>query len=158
MTLHGKRDHLTRTFFSPFFIRAGCSEIALQNDAICNSLHARAIRADREGSGRTGIKESSRILSILERRKDSYNSQLFISLYNPVVSLTIERWIKSVLGIDTIIFKAHSVRGASTSAAANAGMTTNDMQRIGVVSVFQKFHQTRRGNSEFHYLPRTDLR
>ena len=44
MTLHGKRDHLTRTFFSPFFIRAGCSETALQNDAICSDV-TRSTRA-----------------------------------------------------------------------------------------------------------------
>ena len=38
MTLHGKRDHLTRTFFSGFFTRAGCSETVLQNDAICSDV------------------------------------------------------------------------------------------------------------------------
>ena len=44
VTLHGKRDHLTRTFFSRFFIRAGCSETALQNDAICSDV-TRSTRA-----------------------------------------------------------------------------------------------------------------
>ena len=29
-------------------------------------------------------------------------------------------------GIDTSVFSAHSVRGASSSAAANLGITTND--------------------------------
>ena len=68
-----------------------------------------------------------------DRRMAKEHSQLFISLirpYNVVTSSTIARWLKSVLtksGIDTGIFKAHSIRGASTSAAANAGVTTNDI-------------------------------
>ena len=33
VTVHGKRAHLTRTFFS-----RGCSETALQNDAICSDV------------------------------------------------------------------------------------------------------------------------
>ena len=44
VTVHGKRAHLTRTFFSRFFIRAGCSETALQNDAICSDV-TRSTRA-----------------------------------------------------------------------------------------------------------------
>jgi len=46
--------------------------------------------------------------------------------HSPASSATIARWIKSALteaGIDTTIFKAHSVRGASTSAAAEAGIS-----------------------------------
>ena len=56
-------------------------------------------------------------------------SQLFISFirpHGPVTSSTIARWLKEVLrnaGIDTEIFKAHSVRGASTSMAARLGVT-----------------------------------
>jgi len=84
-----------------------------------------------------------------DRRKDKEHSQLFISLikpYNAVTSSTIARWLKSVLtksGIDTGIFKAHSIRGASTSAAANAGVTTNDILNAAdwsSESVFQKFY------------------
>uniref|UniRef100_A0A1X7UAY8 Tyr recombinase domain-containing protein n=1 Tax=Amphimedon queenslandica TaxID=400682 RepID=A0A1X7UAY8_AMPQE len=40
------------------------------------------------------------------------------------------RWLKQVMtaaGIDTIIFKAHSVRSASMSAASTAGVTTEDI-------------------------------
>ena len=53
-------------------------------------------------------------------------NNLFISLVKPhcpVTRATISRWILSLIkeaGIDTTIFKAHSVRGASTTAAANA--------------------------------------
>ena len=66
----------------------------------------------------------------MERRCDSNRSHLFIALikpHRPVVSSTIARWIKYVLtksGIDTGIFKAHSVRSAAVSTAANAGVTT----------------------------------
>ena len=51
---------------------------------------------------------------------------MFISLvkpHRPVTRAIISRWILSLIkeaGIDTTIFKAHSVRGASTTAAANA--------------------------------------
>ena len=53
-----------------------------------------------------------------------------IKPHTPVASSTIARWLKSLLGkagIDTAIFKAHSVRGASTTTAANAGVTTSDI-------------------------------
>jgi len=84
-----------------------------------------------------------------ERRGDSNGSQLFIATirpYLPVVSSTIARWVKSTLtksGIDTNIFKAHSVRGAAVSAAANEGVTTNDILKAADWSsetVFQKFY------------------
>jgi len=51
------------------------------------------------------------------------NSQLVISYrrpHGPVSSATISRWIKENLadaGVDTDVFKAHSTRSASTSAA-----------------------------------------
>ena len=104
-----------------------------------------------------------------DRRKDKEHSQLFISLikpYNAVTSSTIARWLKSVLtksGIDTDMFKAHSIRGASTSAAANAGVTTNDILNAAdwsSVSVFQKFYyrserKTNFGSSVLAKLPTT---
>ena len=68
----------------------------------------------------------------LASTKDLHETQqgksniLFISLvkpHRPVTRAIISRWILSLIkeaGIDTTIFKAHSVRGASTTAAANA--------------------------------------
>lgn len=56
------------------------------------------------------------------------SSKLFISFIRPYKHVTVEtisRWIKSVLslaGIDTGIFKAHSVRGAATTAAYDKGV------------------------------------
>ena len=76
-------------------------------------------------------------------------SQLFISFikpHRPVTSSTVARWLKETLGaagIDTTIFKAHSVRGASTSAAANSGITTEDILKAAdwsTDSSFQRFY------------------
>ena len=54
----------------------------------------------------------------------------FVKPYLPVSSSTIARWLKETMGaagIDISIFKAHSVRGASTSADANQGITTDEI-------------------------------
>ena len=53
----------------------------------------------------------------------------WIGQHGPVSSCTIARWLKCFMqeaGID-ISFKAHSVRGASCSSAAGAGVTTKDI-------------------------------
>ena len=69
-----------------------------------------------------------------------------IKLYKGVTSSTIARWLKSLLeaaGIDTAEFSAHSVRGASSSVAANLGITTNDILKAAdwsSESVFKKFY------------------
>ena len=47
-------------------------------------------------------------------------------LYGPASSATIAKWIKKVLsnaGVDTTIFKPHSVRSALASAATEAGIS-----------------------------------
>ena len=94
-----------------------------------------------------------------ERRKEKKQSSLFLALikpYNPVAPSTIARWLKSILskaGIDTSTFKAHSIRGASTSSAANAGITTSDILAAADWSsetVFRKFYYRPDGQkSEF---------
>ena len=58
------------------------------------------------------------------------DQKLFIALIKVVTSSTIARWLKLLLeaaGIDTFVFSVHSVRGASSSAAANLGITTSDI-------------------------------
>ena len=76
-------------------------------------------------------------------------AQLFISFikpHQPVTSSTIARWLKEVIrdaGIDTNIFKAHSVRAASTSAAAMLGISTNEILEAAdwsTESTFQRFY------------------
>ena len=70
----------------------------------------------------------------------------WIGKHDPVFSSTIARWLKICLteaGIDTGIFKAHSVRGASSSTAAAAGVTTADILNAAdwsSVTTFQKFY------------------
>ena len=66
--------------------------------------------------------------------------------HKPVASCTIARWLKEMLklaGIDVSIFSGHSVRGASTSAAAGAGATMNDIMQAAdwsTESVFRRFY------------------
>ena len=70
----------------------------------------------------------------------------WIGKHDPVTSSTIARWLKTCLaeaGIDTSIFKAHSVRGASSSTAAAAGVTTAGILNVADWSsamTFQKFY------------------
>ena len=87
----------------------------------------------------------------LERTRQLRGSvdQLFIAIIKPhlpVTSSTIARWLKKVIsdaGIDTNIFKAHSVRSAATSAAANQGVTTEEILKAAdwsTESSFQRFY------------------
>lgn len=79
----------------------------------------------------------------------SGESKLFLATINPhraVSSSSIARWLKwllEVAGVDTSIFSAHSVRGASSCTASNMGITTNDILRTAdwsSESVFEKFY------------------
>ena len=83
------------------------------------------------------------------RISQAQKSKLFIACvkpHNPVVSCTIARWLKEVMkkaGIDVSKYKAHSVRGASTSKAKAQGMSTEEiMQRANWsdAKVFFKFY------------------
>ena len=78
-----------------------------------------------------------------------FASQLFISFIKPdqlVTYSTIARWLKEVVcdaGIGTNIFKAHSVRAASTSAAAMLEISTNailEAADCSTESTFQRFY------------------
>ena len=76
-------------------------------------------------------------------------SCLFIALvkpHNPAAPCTIVHWLKEVLkmaGIDISIFTTHSTMGASSSAAADSGITTSDILKAAdrsTESVFRKFY------------------
>ena len=62
-------------------------------------------------------------------------NKLYVAIqkpHQPVASCTIAKWLKEILrlaGIDVSIFSGHSVRGASTSAAAGAGITMKDIMQ-----------------------------
>ena len=76
-------------------------------------------------------------------------NKLYVAIrkpHQPVASCTIARWLKEILrlaGIDVSIFSGHSVRGASTSAAAGTGITMNDIMQAAdwsSESVFRRFY------------------
>ena len=70
----------------------------------------------------------------------------YIKPHNPITSSTVTRWITTLLkltGIDTDTFKAHSTRSASSSVAASAALTTNqiiDAADWSLKSVFRTFY------------------
>lgn len=88
----------------------------------------------------------------------SLPDRLFISFirpHKPVTSTTLGRWLRtfmSAAGIDSQIFKAHSVRGASTTAAANAFVplsTIMSMADWSSASTFRTFYYKPLFNSDF---------
>ena len=85
----------------------------------------------------------------LQLSTDHEKTLLFLSWigkHDPVTGSTIARWLKTCLteaGTDTGIFKAHSIRGASSSKAAVSGITTADILQAAdwsSESTFQKFY------------------
>ena len=79
---------------------------------------------------------------------DNMQQRLFLALkkpHKPVTSATLSRWLKEIIALAGIedIFKGHSVRGASTSAARRAGMgigTILSMADWTNESTFTKFY------------------
>lgn len=70
----------------------------------------------------------------------------YIRPFRPVTSQRIAHWIKDILseaGVDTRVFKAHSVRGASVSAAKSKGVSIPDILEMADWSrdtTFRKFY------------------
>ena len=70
----------------------------------------------------------------------------YIRPHKPITSDTLGRWVKEVLaraGIDTNIFKAHLVRGASATAAHNKGVSLEDILHLAdwsTDSMFRRFY------------------
>ena len=88
----------------------------------------------------------------------SLPDRLFISFirpHKPVTSTTLGRWLRtfmSAAGIDSKIFKAHSVRGASTTAAANAFVPLSSIMSMAdwsSASTFRTFYYKPLFNSDF---------
>lgn len=83
----------------------------------------------------------------LRHIKGHYSSKVFISYTKPhkeITTSTLARWIKVVLelsGIDTTLFKAHSVRGASTSALYSRGANLNEILQMANCSNEKTFHR-----------------
>ena len=70
-------------------------------------------------------------------------------------SAAIARWIKTILSkadIDTSIFRAHSIRGASTSAAVEAGISIPEILEAADwsnQSTFERFYFRPQHTSHF---------
>ena len=68
---------------------------------------------------------------------------------------TIARWLRTVMassGIDVSYFQAHSTRGAATSTAARAGLSTAQILKAADWSserTFTKFYKREVTSSEF---------
>ena len=88
-------------------------------------------------------------------RTQSLLSISLVKLHGPVTSSTVARWLIETLlraGIDTSIYEAHSIRGASLSRAANVGVTTEDILKTAdwrTKSTFQKFYYKPVHNASF---------
>ena len=76
-------------------------------------------------------------------------NRLFLSVNNPhkpVSSATLSHWVKNCLleaGIDNKVFRAHSTRGAATSAALRTGTSIPEIVRLAdwtKESTFKKFY------------------
>ena len=94
----------------------------------------------------------------IRQLRGNYYTTLFLSAskpHKPVSSSTIARWLKVLLGkagVNTEIFKAHSTRSASTSAAAVADVTTGDILKAADRSskaVIQKFYHKPSASNQF---------
>lgn len=77
-------------------------------------------------------------------------NKLFLSFVAP--HKPVSRWVRSVLsasGIDTSVFQCHSVRGASTSTAAQSGVTLAQILEMADWSGERTF-------LKFYYRPQFD--
>ena len=78
----------------------------------------------------------------------------YVQPHNPICSSSVARWITIMLklaGVDTDTFKSHSVRNASATAAASAGITTNQIMEAAdwrSESVFERFYYTLLNNNQ----------
>lgn len=91
------------------------------------------------------------------------SSKLFISFktFKKITTSTIARWLRIVLqdsGIDTSVFKGHSYRSASTSAASRAGLSLDTIIKTANWSsakTFEKYyHKTLQANLDENYTNR----
>ena len=94
----------------------------------------------------TYLSSTSRLRNLSEAGKSNNLFVSYIKPRQPVTTASVARWIRSFLteaGIDTSVFKTHSVRGAATSAAANAFVPVQEILKMADwsnVSTFQQFY------------------
>ena len=97
-------------------------------------------------------------LTTQHREKEPGSPQpLFLSYirpHGPVTAQRIGHWLKEIMGkagVDTAVFKAHSVRGASSTAASEKGVLIEDILRTADWSTDSTFRR-------FYYRPTQDNR
>ena len=103
------------------------------------------------------LKHYEKVTKNLRQKAENTPNLLFISYvkpHKPVRSVTIARWVKTVLSLAGIdgVFTAHSTRGASTSAAARAGVALSDIVEAADwsrESTFEKFYHRPTQKSAF---------
>ena len=141
--------HVDRCHFKPegvTFLPSGLAKQARQSKPLTNFFFA----SFPDNKQLCPVQTLRHYLRMTEKlRKATSNSHLFVAIvkpHNPVAPCTIARWLKEVLrmsGIDISIFTAHSTRGASSSAAADSGITISDILKAAdwsTESVFRKFY------------------
>ena len=70
----------------------------------------------------------------------------YVKAHKPISAPSMVRWLRSLLkasGVDSHIFKAHSVRGAATTAAPNSSVPLSEILKMAdwsSASTFQKFY------------------
>ncbi|KAI8518935.1 hypothetical protein Bbelb_021920 [Branchiostoma belcheri] len=122
--------------------------------AVARSDACRVAKIRRQLQGRGLSAGASDLILSAWRESTSrqYQSAWAQRPHRPVGSATLARWVKSVLGtagVDTATFSAHSTRGASTSAAAAAGVSLHSIMKAADwsrESTFLKYY--RRDNNQ----------
>lgn len=87
-----------------------------------------------------------RYLKVTENHRKAKNLLISFKTFKKVSTSTLAHWLKNILqlsGIDSDQIKAHSFRGASTSAAFMSGVTLNDIMQTAnwkSANTFQKYY------------------
>ena len=83
------------------------------------------------------VQTLNRYLEMTKDRRDPSRTQLLLSYrkpYKEIASSTVSSWIKKVLqlaNVDTIVYKGHSTRSASTSKVNLKGLALLDILHRG---------------------------
>lgn len=111
-----------------------------------NALHFKAYPPDRRLCVYFVMKEYLKRTKIIRSDTESKLLLSYVKPHNAVSKDTVARWVKTVMarsGIDTNVFKPHSVRSAATSKASAKDVPIDEIMRTAGWSsagTFQKFY------------------
>ena len=91
----------------------------------------------------TYLSSTSRLRNLSAAGKSNNLFVSYIKPHQPVTTVSVARSFLTEAGIDTSVFKTHSVRGAATSAAANAFVPVQEILKMAdwsKVSTLQQFY------------------